>query len=457
MTGRLALAIVETLAVVAATALASASSPEARQPSGQAWKTAWAASGHGPYPSGNATAQPVLDFAFGPAATGASDQTFRMIVRPDIWGPQARIRFTNAFGTMPITFDDAYVGLQSSGAAVVAGTTQRLTFGGGQPAVTVRPGETIFSDAAALPFVTTGPAALLEGRKLAISFHVGDTTGPMTWHAKALTTSYVGGPKTGRHGADASDAAFPNSMTSWFFVDAVDMMAPADTAVVVAFGDSITDGTASTINGDDRWPDVLSRRLHATPGLLASVVNAGIGGNQIIGPPEYSAAAPFSGGPSALGRLERDVLSLSGVTTVVWLEGINDISAGASAEAIVTGLKDGVVRLRARGIRVVGATITSALGYAGASGTPEADVRRRAINDFIRTPGSFDAVADFDLATADPATGALRAAFQPNSSTGGAGDKLHPNRAGYLAMGSAVDLASLLPGRPAAGRAPSAR
>jgi lysophospholipase L1-like esterase len=95
----------------------------------------------------------------------------------------------------------------------------------------------------------------------------------------------------------------------------------------------------------------------------------------------------------------------------------------------------------------VGATITAALGYTGASGTPEADAKRRAVNAFIRMPGSFDAVADFDAATADPATGALRAAFQPNSSTGGAGDKLHPNRAGYLAMGTAVDLGTLLPGR----------
>jgi len=432
--------------LIAVATLTSAVPIEQQSAVAQSWKTAWAASAHGPYPSGNATAQPILDFAFESPATGAIDQTFRLIVKPDIWGPQARIRFTNAFGTKPVMFDDAHIGLQSSGGAIVSGTNQRVTFAGGQTAITIEPGQTVFSDSAALTFVTSAGAALLSGRKLAVSVHVTGPSGPMTWHAKALTTSYLTGPKAGRHGSDLGDEAFPNSTTSWFFVDAVDMMAPSDTAVVVAFGDSITDGTASTINGDDRWPDVLARRLHGTP-VRASVINAGIGGNRVIGPAEYGAATPFAGGPSALSRLERDVVGLSGVTTVIWLEGINDIAAGASAQAIVAGLQEGVARLHARGLRVVGATITSALGYTGASGAPEADERRRTVNAFIRAPGSFDGVADFDTATADPRTGALRAAYQPNSSTGGAGDKLHPNRAGYLAMGGAVDLATLLPGR----------
>src|SRR5206468_8780014 len=122
----------------------------------------------------------------------------------------------------------------------------------------------------------------------------------------------------------------------WFFLDALDMMAPAGTQVIVTLGDSITDGTASTLNGDDRWPNALSRRLHAAYGDRISVVNAGIGGNQVIGPAEYSRQKPFSGGPSALQRLDRDVLSLSGVTSIIWLEGINDFgnSTKASLEAV---------------------------------------------------------------------------------------------------------------------------
>jgi lysophospholipase L1-like esterase len=176
-----------------------------------------------------------------------------------------------------------------------------------------------------------------------------------------------------------------------------------------------------------------------------AVVNAGIGGNRITGPETYSPQTPFAGGPSALERLERDVLGLSGLSTVIWLEGINDLSAGATAEAVIEGLRQGVARLRARGVRVIGATITAALGAAGLAGTAEVDVRRQTVNTFIRTSGIFDAVADFDRATLDPSTGALRAEFQPGSTTGGPGDRLHPNRAGYQAMASSIDLDWIAP------------
>ncbi len=212
-----------------------------------------------------------------------------------------------------------------------------------------------------------------------------------------------------------------------------------------AFGDSITDGTLSTLNGDDRWPDVLSRRLHAAYGNRVSVVNAGIGGNRILTPESYPPPQPFPGGPSALQRLERDVLGLSGISAVVLLEGINDISSGSSADAIIAGMKELVSRVKAKGIKIVGATITPSLTANGNSGTPDANARRQAVNAFIRTGGLFDAVADFDAATVDPATGALREEFVPNSTIGGAGDRLHPNRAGYQAMGSAIDLKIFAP------------
>jgi len=215
--------------------------------------------------------------------------------------------------------------------------------------------------------------------------------------------------------------------------------------VVACFGDSITDGTASTLNGDDRWPDVLSRRLHEKFGARVSVVNAGIGGNRVLSPARYSAATPVAGGPSALERFDRDVAGLSGVSTVVWLEGINDLSGGAKADAVIAGMREIVQRSRAAGLKIFGATIVSSLGSATAHGTPEADAERQAINAFVRGAGAFDGVVDFDLATQDPQTGGLRAAFQPNSTTGGPGDRLHPNRAGYQAMGNAVDLALFAP------------
>jgi lysophospholipase L1-like esterase len=286
---------------------------------------------------------------------------------------------------------------------------------------------------------------LLIGRKLVVSFHAVGSTGPMTWHAKALTTAYLTAPRSGSHGSEESDAAFAFTTTSWYFLDAIDVLAPADTVVVACFGDSITDGTASTLNGDDRWPDVLSRRLHAAHGARVSVVNAGIGGNRVVSPPAYAIASPVAGGPSALERFDRDVAGLSGVSAVIWLEGINDLSGGARADAVIAGMREIVQRSRARGLRIFGATIVTSLGSATAHGTPDVDAERQATNAFIRASGSFDGVVDFDLATRDPETGGLRAAFQPNSTTGGAGDRLHPNRAGYQAMGTAVDLGLFAP------------
>jgi lysophospholipase L1-like esterase len=411
---------------------------------GQKWVTVWAASGHGPYPLGNASAQPDLSFALPSATTGFDDQTLRLIVKPDLWTSQIRLRFSNAFGQRPLELDGVRVGLQATAGTLVPGTNRPVTFGG-QRTVTIAPGTTRWSDGVNLPFVA-GARPSLAGRKLAVSMHARGPTGPMTWHAKALVTSYLSAPGAGDVGGNDDDTRLPYSTTSWFFLDAIDAMAPSDTAVIACFGDSITDGTASTLNGDDRWPDVLSSRLHAAYGAGVSVVNAGIGGNRVIGPADYD-RQPIAGGPGALDRLDRDVLSLSGVTTVIWLEGINDFGgAAATVETVTSGFTEGVRRMRAKGIRVIGATITSALNATnGTHGAKAVDDKRREANAFIRRPGVFDAVADFDVATTNPQTGELRAEYQPNSTTGGAGDKLHPNRAGYAAMAAAIDLRLLVP------------
>src|SRR3954447_15934348 len=321
------------------------------------WATSWAASVQGPYPVGNPSAQPVLKFTFPSPEAGARDQTFRLIMMPEIWGKQLRLRFSNAFGTRPVTFDGVFVGLQLASATLVAGTNRPVSFGG-KPSVTIEPGKDVWSDAVALPFVKD--TKMLAGRKLAVSFHAAGETGPMTWHAKALQTSYVSAPGAGSKGQAEDEAAFPYSTASWYFLDAIDMMAPAGTPVIVAFGDSITDGTASTLNGDDRWPNVLSRRL-AAAGKRAAVINTGIGGNQVTGPAEYSPQKPFSGGPNAAMRLERDVLSLSGVTTLIWLEGINDFSknGNATAQAVQDRMKEIVGRIRAKdpNLQLFGATM----------------------------------------------------------------------------------------------------
>jgi lysophospholipase L1-like esterase len=408
------------------------------------WVTSWAASAQGPYPSGNPIAQPDLHRVFPAPEAGARDQSFRLIVGPDVWGRDARIRLSNAFGSNPVTFDGVFVGLQLDSSAIVPGTNRPVTFAGAK-SVTVQPGQSVWSDAIALPFTTALPKACLQSRKLAVSFHVAGQSGPMTWHAKGLTTSYVTEPGAGSQGAVEDEAAFPYGTTSWYFLDALDMKVAADTQVIVALGDSLTDGTGSTLNGDDRWPDVLSRRLHAKFGDKFAVVNAGIGGNLIAGPADYSAQKPYPGGPAALQRLQRDIVSLSGVSAVIWLEGINDFSknGNSSVESIKSALQEGVAELRRRipGVRVIGGTLTSALGNPGpAHGFAEQDLKRQALNTFIRSEGVFDGVIDFDRAIVSDETGEMRPEFVPDNTTGGPGDKLHPNRIGYLAMGRAVDL-----------------
>jgi lysophospholipase L1-like esterase len=382
--------------------------------------TIWTGSTHGPYPSGNPVAQPdlrgILD-----AKEGAQNQTFRLVVKPAAWGAKMRLRFSNVFGSRPVTLDDVYLGLHDSAGAVQRGTNTAVRFQG-KAAVTIPPGGLAYSDPVTLK---------KQGARLAVSFHVNGTSGPMTWHAKAITTSYLTARNGGSHGAEEASAAFPFTTTSWFFLDAIDAEVRCAMPVIVGFGDSITDGTGSTINGDDRWPDFLAQRLG--PGY--AVVNAGIGGNRVSTP------SP-AGGPAALERLDRDVLQLPGVTHVIWLEGINDLGGGGSnSEKVIEGFKAGSVKLRAKGIKIIGATLVSSLGSTPTHGTAEVDSARRKINDFIRNSGGvFDGVVDFDAATLDPSTGALRREFVPNSSIGGPGDGLHPNRAGYQAMANAVNL-----------------
>jgi lysophospholipase L1-like esterase len=408
---------------------------------GPAWVVAWTGAAQGPYPSGNATAQPDLSFAFPSAERGAVNQSFRLIVRPDVWGRQARFRLSNVYGSAPVTFVDMHLGLQTSGAAVL-GDSNRAVSVGGRASVTVPPGKSVWTDPVVLTFVKDPSDPLLIGRKLAISFQVKGESGPMTWHAKGLQTSYIG-LSGASHAGEEDEAGFPFSTTSWFFADAVSMLTAPGTKAVVAFGDSITDGTASTINGDDRWPDVFARRMHAMCGNRFSVVNQGIGGNQVVGPAEYTVAHPVSGGPSALSRLDSDIVGLPGVSAVVWLEGINDLAAGTTAEAVMQGYRDGVAYLRHNmpGVKIYIATLTPALGSTPTHGTPEVDARRKALNTWFSTEKLFDGVVDFDAVTRDPATGMLRAVFKPGSSAGGPGDGLHPNRAGYAAMGGAVPLA----------------
>ena len=320
---------------------------------------------------------------------------------------------------------------------MVAGTNRPLSFNG-RVSVTVPAGQSTASD----------PVRLRRGddetRNLVVSLYVADASGPMTWHAASFMTSYLSDQNAGDHTADPTDEDLPHSSTSWFFLTGIEVQRP-DAATVVAFGDSITDGYFSTINGNDRWPDDLQRRLGGERSRI-SVVNQGIAGNMITRIGRTPGGCTPCDGPPAIDRLDRDVLSQPGLRTVILFEGINDLGGGnATAEQVIEGYKQIIRRVHARGLEIIGATLTPSGGTAfGLYGTPETEAKRRALNDFIRNSGMFDGVADFSEATEDPANpGHLLPAYDTNSSVGGAGDHLHPNRAGFIAMARAVDIEQL--------------
>jgi lysophospholipase L1-like esterase len=214
------------------------------------------------------------------------------------------------------------------------------------------------------------------------------------------------------------------------FLSAVDVERRVKGPVIVAFGDSITDGYRSTDNANRRWPDRLTERLEArSKGRPIAVVNAGIGGNRVL---SDGFIAIF--GKSALARFDRDVLAVPGASHLIILEGVNDLGGPSppSADDLIAGYRQLIARARDHGIKVYGATI---LPYEGAAYfKPQGEVVRQAVNQWIRTGGAFDGVIDFDALMRDPA--------HPSRMIAGlqSGDWLHPNDAGYRAMGDAVDL-----------------
>ena len=287
----------------------------------------------------------------------------------------------------------------------------------------------------------------LNGQKLAVNLYVKGTSGPITYHQEALQTSYLSAPNAGDQTHDTDDNNLPYTTTSWFFLGALEVKAPADTKVVIATGASVVDGTLSTLNGNDRWSDDLSRRVHEAYGRNVSVVNTGLSGDTAALPPAGTGglAQYFQQ------RLNRDVINVAGATDVILYDGPNDYGTyGILAPATIAAYQTIVGRVHAAGLKIYGATLTSPKGDpSGGYGTPAGLANRVVINTYIRTSGLFDGVEDFDAATYDPATGGIWPQFVPNSTTGGTtGDYLHPNRAGYQAEANSIDITPFAPGKP---------
>jgi lysophospholipase L1-like esterase len=383
---------------------------------GQSWARSWEAAplevpAPAPPRAQGAPAEPV-------PAPIASDATFRMVARLSAGGTAIRLRLSNELSTETLRLGAVHVALASDDGTVIPGSDQAVSFGGNTAPV-IPAGAPLVSDPVALK---AAPLA-----HVVVSIYVPGATSHLTGHPLGVATTRVApGDQTG-----AADLGAGIATTMRYMLTGIDVSGSPATATIVTFGDSITDGAASTNDADHRWPDILAERLRAAGKTGFAVANAGISGNRLLA---------TGAGPAALARFDRDVLSVPGVRYVVVLEGVNDIGAATRNKAILPLPRDIIgaysqliARAHDRGVKVIGATI---LPYKGAGYySEEGDAVRQAVNDWIREPGHFDGVVDFDHAVAD------KADPQTMASAYDSGDKLHPGDAGYKAMAEAVDLA----------------
>ena len=355
------------------------------------------------------------------------DATLRQIVHLSIGGTELRVHLSNRFGIAPLVFTAVHIAepVSPASAKVVPGTDKALTFSGSSE-VTVPAGADYISDPAAFSATSLSD--------LAVTMYIQTPPARQTSHPGSRATSYL------VHGNHVSAADLPGATTveHWFFISAVDVAAPENAAAIATLGDSITDGHASTTNGNDRWPDVLAKRLQASPQMRdLSVLNLGTGGNRLL----------LNGlGPNALARLDADVLAQAGVRYLIVLEGVNDLGMltregdvpaaehAAMVHQIEAAYQQIITRAHSHGIEVIGGTIMPFVGSQFYHPGPHTEADRQAVNRWIRAAGHFDAVIDFDRVTRDPAHPDRLAASVDS------GDHLHPSPAGYVQMANAIPL-----------------
>jgi lysophospholipase L1-like esterase len=383
-------------------------SPGLAQTANQNWVAAWATSQQGL------------------AQTKISNATVRMIARVTLAGDSVRIRLDNNFGTAPVTFAHATIAPRVRGPAVAAGLVKAISFGG-KNTVTVPAGGSVESDAIALHVDAQ--------QDLAVSLMVAGTDVQPSQHNNAVVTSYLTDNEAGDQTESVDGKPFDGKTTAMFWLKSIDVRSSAPATAIVAFGDSITDGTCTTLDAHDRWEDIMAERFALQGPAQLAVVNEGIGGNTVLDLPNYQ---PAVNSPAGVARLERDVLSHPGVSHVVLFMGTNDIRRGASADQVIGGMKDIIARVRAKGMRIVGATIIprhSVVPGVPDTGWDDAKTKvRNRVNDWIRKDAGFDAVLDFDRV--------VQSATDPNliNQAYNCGDGVHPAPIGYFQMGKSVDL-----------------
>jgi lysophospholipase L1-like esterase len=400
----LGLAVAVASAWMAGTPLPAAAAARDKSP---AWVTAWATSQQG----------------LGPAKI--SNATVRMIARVTVPGDSVRVRLDNTFGTAPVVFGKATIGLRSRGPAVAVGLVKPLTFGG-KDSVTIAAGATATSDPVALHV-----EALQD---VAVSLFVPATDVQPSQHNNAVVTSYLTDNGAGDQSASEDGKPFAAKTTSMLWLKSIDVVPDGRATTIVALGDSITDGTCSTLDAHDRWEDALAERFALGKKVAHAVINEGIGGNTVTG----ANLNPPANSPPGVDRLDRDVFSHAGVTHVVLFLGTNDIRRGASADQVIAGIKDIVARVKQKGIKIIGVTIIprdSVVPGIPDTGWDDAKTKiRNEVNEWIRTQAGFDGVLDFDKLVRDRGNpDVITVAYD-------CGDGIHPSPFGYFLLGKSVDL-----------------
>jgi lysophospholipase L1-like esterase len=395
-------------AFAAAMTLAIVSGPASAQ-TGPGWTTAWG------------TSQQAL------GQTRLSNATLRLIARVTAPGDAIRMRFDNTFGAAPVTFGKVSAGPRQSAnnpASISPGLLMPVMFAG-QSSVTIAAGGSVTSDPIALKV-----DALQD---IAVSVHVPGADVAASEHSGAFVTSFATDSGAGDLTASESGAPFKTRITTMPWLKAIDVRSTAPATAIVAFGDSITDGTCTTRDGHDRWVDYVAQRLALQDPVRHSVVNEGIAGNTVT-----RKVTPAPDSTPGTERLDRDVLAHAGVSHVIVFMGTNDLRREAGAEQVIDGLKDIVARVKARGPKVIGVTIVPRHNRAPTvdnTGWNDAKTKlRNEVNAWIRGSGTFDAIIDFDRV--------VRSSADPDllGVTYNCGDGIHPSSIGYFQMGKSVDL-----------------